>query len=139
VWALEVRHDLKALLPLELLLIVDWEQRDRHGGGGGETTLTQGGESHMCHLLDGIINLTANDGSRPWCRGVKGYLHPDLTNIQDMGPKRTTGVEGDIPVRAKADNCIPHQPRKPRAVLAHGSKTPVLAKGEVGVVVNVHL
>jgi hypothetical protein len=41
VWASEVTHDLKVLLPLALILIMDLEERDWCVGGGGEAALTQ--------------------------------------------------------------------------------------------------
>jgi hypothetical protein len=72
VWALEVGHSLEVLLPHGVLLILDWEECDRHLGGGGEAALTQIRESHVCHLLDGVVNLIADDGSYPWCHGSKG-------------------------------------------------------------------
>jgi hypothetical protein len=62
---LNIRHSLKALLPHKVLLITDREERDRHLGGGGEAALTQGGDGDVCHLLDGIIKLAADDGSHP--------------------------------------------------------------------------
>jgi hypothetical protein len=38
--ALEVRHDLKALLPQGIFLIPNREKPDRHRGGSSEATLT---------------------------------------------------------------------------------------------------
>jgi hypothetical protein len=61
-----------------LLLITDREQLDRRVG---EVSLTEGGECHMRHLLDSIINIASNDDSCPWFHGVDGYLHPNLTII----------------------------------------------------------
>jgi hypothetical protein len=40
VQAHNVAHGLEVLLPLELLLIVDREESDRHVGGGNEAALT---------------------------------------------------------------------------------------------------
>jgi hypothetical protein len=91
------------------------------------------------HLLNGIINLTTDDGSHPWHHGVEGYLHPDLAHIKTMRLKGTAVVEGDRPVVAEADECIPKHSWKPRAVLTHGMKTPVHAEGAVEVVIHVHL
>jgi hypothetical protein len=87
VWALQVTHGHEALLPLRVLLIVDREECDRHGGGGSNVALTQGGEGNMCHLLDGIICLATDNGSYPWCHGVEGYVYLNLTPIQAMGLK----------------------------------------------------
>jgi hypothetical protein len=84
VWASEVTHSLVALLPLGLNLISNREECDRCVSGGGEAALTQLGESHVCHLLDGVVDVPAHDGSLPWCSGVEGYLHQDLTHIQAM-------------------------------------------------------
>jgi hypothetical protein len=91
------------------------------------------------HLLNSGIDLAADDGSLPWHRGVKGYLHPCLIDVQAMGLKGTTTVEGNWPVVAEAKERVPKHLRKPWAVLARGTKTPILTKGTVGVVVHVHL
>jgi hypothetical protein len=56
-----------------------------------------------------------------------------------MGLKWMTTVEGDITIVTEADKCIPQQSRKPRAVLAYGTKTLVLAGGAVVAVVHAHL
>jgi hypothetical protein len=72
-----------------------------------EAVLTEGGESGVCLPLDGIVKLAANDVSHPWHHGVQGYLHPDLTNVLTMGLKWMAVVEGNIPVVAEADKCIP--------------------------------
>jgi hypothetical protein len=60
---------------------MDREEHNRHGGGGNEAALTQGGESDLCHLLNGIIMLAADDGSHPWRCGVAGYHHLDLIDV----------------------------------------------------------
>jgi hypothetical protein len=67
--ASELTSGLKALAPLALLLITDREQLDRRVS---EVSLTEGGECHMRHLLNGIINIASNDGSCPWFHGVTG-------------------------------------------------------------------
>jgi hypothetical protein len=132
-------YSLEALLRRGVFLITDREELIRYVGGGGEVALTKQSESHVCHLLDGVIDLAINDGSLPRCRGVEGYPHPDLTHIQTMILKGTSAVVGDWPVVAEADECIPEQSWEPRAVLAHGTKTPILTEGTVGVVIHVHL
>jgi hypothetical protein len=134
VWALNVAHGRETLLPLRVFLIVDREEHDRHG-----SALTQGSESYVRHLLNDIINLSPDDGPDPRCRGVKWYLHPDLTNIKAMSLKRAAAVEGNGPIVGEADECISKDSWEPRAVLSHGTKTPVLAEGAVGVVIHVHL
>jgi hypothetical protein len=45
----------------------------------------------------------------------------------------------NIPIIAEADKCIPQHSREPRVMLAYGTKALVLAEGEVGVLVHVHL
>jgi hypothetical protein len=132
VWAGEVTHGLVALLPLGLMLVQNWKERDQRVGGGGEAALTHQSGSHVRHLLDGVVDLAPNDGSLPQRHGAEGYLHPDLTHIQAMSLKGTTTVEGDRPVFAESDECILELSWEPRAVLAHGLKTPVLVEGIVG-------
>jgi hypothetical protein len=90
----------------------------------------------VCHLLDGVIHLAANDGSLPWCRGVEGYLHQDLTHIQAMGLK---AVDGDQPVVAKSDESAHELLWGPRALSARGMQKPILIEGTMGVVIHVHL
>jgi hypothetical protein len=70
VGTLEVGHGLKALLPYRVLLIMNREERDRHLCSSGEATLTHGGEGDECRLLNGAVELTANDSPHPWLRGV---------------------------------------------------------------------
>jgi hypothetical protein len=82
---------------------VDREQRNWCVGGVSEASLALGNECHMHHLLNGIVKLTSNDGSCPWCHGVDGYLYPDLTTIQATGLKRTTVVDGDRPVEGEVN------------------------------------
>jgi hypothetical protein len=79
------------------LLITGRKEPDRHVGGGSEAMLTQRSESHVHHFHDGVINLLADDGSCPQCRGVEGYLHPDLAHVQAMRLKVTTVVVGIRP------------------------------------------
>jgi hypothetical protein len=65
-----VTHGLKVLLPLRLILILNWEECDRRVD---EAVLTQQCESHMRHLLNIIVYLIADDGSLHtvlWGRGV---------------------------------------------------------------------
>jgi hypothetical protein len=59
--ALEVRHNLKTLLPYRVLLIPNWEKRDRQCCSSGEAVLAQGGESHVRHHLNAGVRLTADD------------------------------------------------------------------------------
>jgi hypothetical protein len=70
--ALEVGHSLKTLLPYRVLLILNWEKRDRQCCSSGEAVLTQGGESDVRHQLNASVELTADDEPRPQLRGVEG-------------------------------------------------------------------
>jgi hypothetical protein len=49
-------------------------------------TLAQVNESGVCHHLDDGVELTANDGPRPWLRGVDGYRHTGLAHFSHRGP-----------------------------------------------------
>jgi hypothetical protein len=70
---------------------------------------------------------------------VRHLDNPDLEHIQAMGLNGTTVLDGNRPVVAEADECIPKHSWKPQTVLAHGMKCPVLTEGVVGVFVHVHL
>jgi hypothetical protein len=104
--ALEVRHDLKALLPYEVFLIPNWEKRDRQCYCSGEVALTQGGVSDVCHHLDGGVELAVDDGPRPWLNGVKGYHHTDLAHVQAMDNGQSIAVDRCILVVAETDECV---------------------------------
>jgi hypothetical protein len=62
-WAGDVTHDLVALLPHGLHMITYREECKQCVDGDGEAMLTKCSESHMRHLLDGVINVVADDGS----------------------------------------------------------------------------
>jgi hypothetical protein len=83
--ALEVKHSLKTLLPYRVLLIPNWEKRDRQCCSSGEAVLAQGGESDVCHQLNAGVELTANDEPRPQLRGVEGYHPADLALVHAVG------------------------------------------------------
>jgi hypothetical protein len=83
--ALEVKHSLKTLLPYRVLLIPNWEKRDRQCCSSGEAVLAQGGESDVCHQLNAGVKLTANDEPRPQLRGVEGYHPADLALVHAVG------------------------------------------------------
>jgi hypothetical protein len=104
--ALEVRHSLKTLLPYEVLLIPNWEKRDRQCCSSSEVVLTQGGESDVRHQLNAGVGLAADDGPRPWLRGVERYHHADLTLVHVMGRGQSATVDQSVPVIAKTDECI---------------------------------
>jgi hypothetical protein len=56
-----------------------------------------------------------------------------------MPLKRSAAVEGNNPIIAEVNECIPKQSQEPRAVLAHGTKIQILIVGVVGLVIHVHL
>jgi hypothetical protein len=58
---LEVGHGLKTLLPYEVLLILNWEKRDRQCCSSGEAVLAQGGDCHVRHKLNASVGLTGDD------------------------------------------------------------------------------
>jgi hypothetical protein len=137
--ALGVGHGLKVLLPHRILLVTDRKECDWHHGGVGEAAVTQGGECDLCHLLDVLIQLDPDDGCHPRLRWVEGYHHVDLALVLTMGHRHATAVDRSVPVVAELSECVVQHLREPRAMLAHGAKTPILSDGDVGVVVHVHL
>jgi hypothetical protein len=104
--ALEVRHGLKALLPYGVLLIPNWEKRDRQCCTSGEAVLGQGGESDVHHHLNAGVGLAANNGPRPWLRGIEGYRHSNLALVQTVGRGQSATIDRSIPVVAKTDECV---------------------------------
>jgi hypothetical protein len=60
--ALEVRDNLKALLPHRVLLITNREKHDRQCYNSSEAVLAQGGESDVRHHLNTGVRLAADDG-----------------------------------------------------------------------------
>jgi hypothetical protein len=132
---LEVIHSLKALLPHGVLLILNREKRDKQCCYSGNAVLAQGGEGNVRHPLNAGVRLATDDGPRPWFSGVEGYCHADLTRVQAMGHRQPATVDRSIPVIAKMEECIIWHSREPRAVLAHGTQSPILGEVEVGVIV----
>jgi hypothetical protein len=59
--ALEVRPDLKVLLPYRVLLVLNREKRDRQCCYCGEVVLAQRGEGNVCHHLNAGVELTTDD------------------------------------------------------------------------------
>jgi hypothetical protein len=103
--ALEVGHNLKTLLPYGVLLILNWEKRDRQCCSSGEVVLAQGGESDVPHQLYTGVRLAADDGPRPWLHGVEGYRHADLALVHAVGRRQSATVDRSVPVVAKTDEC----------------------------------
>jgi hypothetical protein len=136
---LGIGHGLKTLLPHRMLLVTNQQARNWHRGGVGEAALTHGGESDLCHLLDGLIQLDPNDGCNPWLRQVEGYHHVDLALVLAMAHRHETTVDRNIPVVAQLAECVVQHSWELRAMLACGAKAPILSDGDVGVVVHVHL
>jgi hypothetical protein len=60
--ALEVRHDLKMLLPYGVLLIPNREKSDRQCCSSGEVVLAQEGESDVRHQHNAGVRPAADDG-----------------------------------------------------------------------------
>jgi hypothetical protein len=106
VGALEVRHGLKVLLPHEVLLITNREERDRHLSGSDEVAFTQGGEGDECRLLDGAIELTVDDDLHPQLQLVEGYCQTELTHVLVIGLRHATVVERDVSDVAETDECV---------------------------------
>jgi hypothetical protein len=137
--ALEVRHGLKSLLPHGISLILNREKPDQHCDGSGEATLTQRGECDVSRLLDGSVRFAADDGPHPWILLVEGYHHASLAYVQAIGHGQATEVDRYFPVVAEAEKCVVKHSWEPWAMLARGTKSPVLDEEEVGVVIHVHL
>jgi hypothetical protein len=104
--ALEVGHGLKTLLPYGVLLIPNWEKRNRQCCSSSEEVLTQGGESQVRYQLNAVVELAADDGPQPQLRGVKGYRHADRTLVHGMGRGQSATVDRSVPVVAKTDECV---------------------------------
>jgi hypothetical protein len=102
----EVGHSLKTLLPYGVLLILNRKKRNKQCCGSGEVVLAQGGESDVHHHLNTGVRLAADDGPRPWLRGVKGYRHADLALVHALGRGQSATVDWSIPVIAKMDECV---------------------------------
>jgi hypothetical protein len=81
VGALGAGHSHKALVPHGVFLIMNREESGRHLDSGGEVALTKSGEGDECHLLNGAVELAADDGPHPWVYGVEGYHHADLPHV----------------------------------------------------------
>jgi hypothetical protein len=86
-----------------------------------------------------IIQLDADNGCHPRLRWVEGYDHADLTHVLAMDHRHATAVDRNIPVVAELEECVVQHSRKPRAMLAHGTKAPILSDGDMEVVIQVHL
>jgi hypothetical protein len=131
----DVTHGLVALLPLRLLLITNQEECKWCVGANGEATLTQCHESHVRHLLDGVFNVIADDGSPKWCHGIKGYLHSDLTRSQAMDLKGMVAVSGNRAIIGESDKSAQELSWEPQVVSARGSEEAILTECTVGVVI----
>jgi hypothetical protein len=114
--AVEVRHNLKTLLPYGVLLILNWEKRNRQCRSSSEVVLAQGGEGDVCHHLNTSVGLAADDGPCPCVRGVEGYRHANLAPVQVVNLGQSTTVDRSVPVVIKVDECIIQHSREPRAM-----------------------
>jgi hypothetical protein len=133
--ALKVRHCLKALLPHGVFQILNRENRDQHHGGSGEATLAQRGECNVGCLLDGSVGLAAADGPSPRILLAEGYRHTGLTYVQAISHRQAAAVDRDFLVVAETEECVVKHSREPRAMLAYGTKSPILNEEEVEIVV----
>jgi hypothetical protein len=104
--ALEVRHGLNVLLPYGVLLIPNWEKRDRQCRCSCEAVLALGGEGDVRHYLNTGIWLAADVGPWLWVHGVKGYDHANLTPDQVVNPGQSATVDRSNSIVAKTDECI---------------------------------
>jgi hypothetical protein len=104
--AVEVEHDLKALLPYGVLLILNREKCDRQCCCSGEVVLAQGCEGDVRHHLNAGVRLTADDKPRPRLRGVEEYHHANLAPVQAVGHGQSATVDPSVPVVVKTDECI---------------------------------
>jgi hypothetical protein len=104
--ALEVGHDLKMLLPYEVLLVPNREKHDRQYCSSGEVILTQGGECDVRHQLNAGVGLVADDRPQPRLCGVKGYHHADLALAHVMGHGQLATLDRSVPIVAKMDECV---------------------------------
>jgi hypothetical protein len=114
VGALVVGHGLKALLPYGILLIPNWEKRDRQCYSGSEAVLALQGESDVRHHLNASVGLTANDGPRPHLLGVEGNRHADPAHVLAVGHGQPATVDRSVPIVAKMDECVVWHSRNPR-------------------------
>jgi hypothetical protein len=104
--ALKVGHRLKALLPYEVLLILNQKKRDRQCCSSCEAVLAQGGKSDARHHLNAGVVPATDNRPRPRFRGVEGYHHADLTPIQAVGHGQPATVDRSVPIVAKTDECV---------------------------------
>jgi hypothetical protein len=103
---IEVGHGLKMLLPYRVLLILNWEKRDRQCCSSDKAVLAQGSESHVRHQLNVGVGLAVDDGPRPWLHGVEGYHRVDLALVPAMGRGQSTTVDRSVPIIAKTNGCV---------------------------------
>jgi hypothetical protein len=86
----------------------------------------------MGHLLDDSVGLTADDGPHPWILLVKGYHHASLAYVQAIGHRQVAAVDRDFPIAADTEECVVKHSPEPQAMLARGTKYPILDEEEVG-------
>jgi hypothetical protein len=93
----------------------------------------------VCHLFDGVVEVTSDHSSSPRCLRVDEYLHRDLATSQAMGLERSAMVDGNRPVVVESHEHARQHPGEAQAVWACGLQPTILAEDVVGVVVHVHL
>jgi hypothetical protein len=60
----------------------------------------------LCCLLDGLIQLNADDGCHPRLHRVEGYHHADLALVLAMGHRHATVVDRSVPIVAELAECV---------------------------------
>jgi hypothetical protein len=92
----------------------------------------------MSYSLNGGIGLTADDGPHPQMLLVEGYHHTGIAYVPAIDHRQAASVDRDFPIVAEAEECIVEHSWEPWAMLAYGTKSPILGENEVGVFVHVH-
>jgi hypothetical protein len=138
-WVGDVTHYVVALLPQGLLLIPNRKECKQAVGGVSEVALAERCESQVCHLLDAIIKVAADDGSSERCCGVEWDLQPNLARIQAVSMKQMTTIGRGRPIVAESYESAPELLWEPRVVSACGLEEAIIAECTVGVVLHTHL
>jgi hypothetical protein len=69
-------------------------------------THTKGSEGDMCHLLDGVVKLNADDGCHPWLCWVERDGHIDLALLHAMSHGHASTVDRNIPVVSEVEERV---------------------------------
>jgi hypothetical protein len=60
----------------------------------------------MCHLIDGVIKLNADDGCHPWLHRVESDGHADLALLHAMSHRHASTVDWHIPIVPEVEDCV---------------------------------